>query len=341
MPPWLTARHDSMSLAASLVVCFLFVVTNVQAEWVYQRQAIMGTDINLSLWHEDREKGEQAASAVMAEMHRIDKLLSPYKPTSELSILNETAALEPTTVSAELYALIDKSLFYSRVSEGAFDISFASLGQHYNYREQKKPRAEQLQALLPSIDYRQIKIDPASRSVFFANKYLQIDLGGIAKGYAVDQSIHILQGLGVQHATVSAGGDSRVLGDKRGKPWNVGIKNPRGNDEGHEAVALVLPMINGAISTSGDYERFFIDEDTGERVHHIINPRTGVSVGGVASVSVLGPDGFDTDPLSTTVFVMGPIRGLALIEALPGFECIIIDRRGKVSYSSGLAAPAH
>jgi len=341
MPLWLAARRDSMSLAASLVVCFLFVVTNVQAEWVYQRQAIMGTDINLSLWHEDREKGEQAASAVMAEMHRIDKLLSPYKPTSELSILNRTAVLEPTLVSAELYALIDKSLFYSRVSEGAFDISFASLGQHYNYREQKKPRAEQLQALLPSIDYRQIKIDPASRSVFFANEYLQIDLGGIAKGYAVDQSIHILQDLGVQHATVSAGGDSRVLGDKRGKPWSVGIKNPRGKDEGHEAVALVLPMINGAISTSGDYERFFIDADTGERVHHIINPRTGVSVGGVASVSVLGPDGFDTDPLSTTVFVMGPIRGLALIEALPGFECIIIDRRGKVSYSSGLAAPAH
>jgi len=341
MPPWFSVRRNSFSLAASLVVGFLFVATNVQAEWVYQRQAIMGTDINLSLWHEDRAKGEQAASAVIAEMHRIDKLLSPYKPTSELSILNKTAAVEPTPVSAELYALIDKSLFYSRVSDGAFDISFASLGQHYNYREQKKPRAEQLQALLPSIDYRQIKIDPASHSVFFANEYLQIDLGGIAKGYAVDRSIEILQGLGIQHATVSAGGDSRVLGDKRGKPWSIGIRNPRGKGEGQEGVALILPMINSAISTSGDYERYFIDADTGERVHHIINPRTGVSVGGVASVSVLGPDGFDTDPLSTTVFVMGPIRGLALIEALPGFECIIIDRRGKVSYSSGLATPAH
>jgi len=336
-----SARRNSLSFAGSLLVACWFVVTNVQAEWVYQHQPIMGTDIKLSLWHEDRVMGERAASAVMAEMHRIDKLLSPYKPTSELSRLNKTAAVEPTSVSPELYALIDKSLFYSRVSEGAFDISFASLGRHYNYREQKKPSVEKLQALLPSVDYRQIQINPASRSVFFANEHLQIDLGGIAKGYAVDRSIQILQNLGIQHATVSAGGDSRVLGDKRGKPWNVGIKNPRGKGEGQDGVALVLPMVDGAISTSGDYERFFIDSDTGERVHHIINPRTGTSVGGVASVSVLGPNGFDTDPLSTAVFVMGPIRGLALIETLPSFECIIIDRRGKVSYSSGLAAPEH
>lgn len=329
-----------LGLVGGLLACF-FVALNVQAEWVYQHEAIMGTDINVSLWHEERAMGEQAAAAVMLEMHRIDELLSPYKYDSELSALNRSATVAATRVSAELFALIDKSLFYSRMSEGAFDISFASLGQHYNYRKQQKPSPETLQALLPSIDYQQILIEPASSSVFFANEHLQIDLGGIAKGYAVDRSIHILQGLGIQHATISAGGDSRVLGDKRGKPWRIGIKNPRGSGEGQDGVAVVLPMIDGAISTSGDYERFFIDGDTGERVHHIINPRTGTSVDGVASVSVLGPKGFDTDPLSTTVFVMGPNRGLALIEAMPGYECIIIDRWGKVTYSSGLAAPVH
>src|SRR5690606_5680450 len=120
--------------------------------------------------------------------------------------------------------------------------------------------------------------------------------GGIAKGYAVDRGVAILREHGVRHATLSAGGDSRVLGDKRGQPWLVGVRNPR---KGADSVAITLPLVDTAISTSGDYERFFIDAATGERVHHILNPQTGRSVAGITSVSVIGPQGFDTDPLST------------------------------------------
>jgi thiamine biosynthesis lipoprotein len=135
------------------------------------------------------------------------------------------------------------------------------------------------------------------------------------------------------HASLSAGGDSRVLGDKRGRPWLVGIKNPRA-----DAVAISLPLDNVAVSTSGDYERYFI-ADSGERVHHIINPRTGKSTSGVNSVTIIGPQGFDTDPLSTSVFVMGPEKGLALINKLPGFDAVIITSQGKVLYSQGLENP--
>jgi thiamine biosynthesis lipoprotein len=135
---------------------------------------------------------------------------------------------------------------------------------------------------------------------------------------------------------VSAGGDSRVLGDKLGKPWLVGIRNPRAEDK--NAVAITLPLENCAISTSGDYERFFIDKD-GQRVHHIINPKTGKSPHGIISASVIGPAGFDTDPLTKTIFIMGPEKGLALINSLPGFDAIVITESGKVIYSKGLTPP--
>ncbi len=236
-------------------------------------------------------------------------------------------------ISPELTRLIDKSLYYSRLTDGAFDITFASLARYYDYRKRLTPSEAQRAALLPAINYRLIHLDKQQRTLWFEHPQLYIDLGGIAKGYAVDRGIAILRSHGVMHASLSAGGDSRVLGDKRGRPWLVGIKNPRA-----DAVAISLPLDNVAVSTSGDYERYFI-ADSGERVHHIINPRTGKSTSGVNSVTIIGPQGFDTDPLSTSVFVMGPEKGLALINKLPGFDAVIITSQGKVLYSQGLENP--
>mgnify|MGYP000184977319 CR=1 FL=1 len=316
---------------------FSLVHVSAEAEWLYQRHAIMGTDINITLWHSDERLAQKAASLVESEMHRIDGLLSPYKPESELSQLNRSASKKPFVASPELFRIVERALHYSRLSEGAFDISFAAVGQHYDYRKGLQPDAKTKAKYLSGINFLNIELDAARQSIFFKHKHLQIDLGGIAKGYAVDRSIELVKSLGIEHASVSAGGDSSVLGDKRGRPWLVGIKNPRGQP----GVALSLPLLDAAISTSGDYERFFIDEDSGERIHHIINPASGEAVGGLASVSVIGPEGFDTDPLSTTVFVLGLEKGLRLIERLPEFDCIIIDRKGKVHYSSGFQSPEH
>jgi thiamine biosynthesis lipoprotein len=270
-------------------------------------------------------------------MHRIDQHFSPYIASSELSRANQQAVLatadKPLVISPELTRLIDKSLYYSRLTDGAFDITFASLARYYDYRKRLTPSEAQRAALLPAINYRLIHLDKQQRTLWFEHPQLYIDLGGIAKGYAVDRGIAILRSHGVMHASLSAGGDSRVLGDKRGRPWLVGIKNPRA-----DAVAISLPLDNVAVSTSGDYERYFI-ADSGERVHHIINPRTGKSTSGVNSVTIIGPQGFDTDPLSTSVFVMGPEKGLALINKLPGFDAVIITSQGKVLYSQGLENP--
>ena len=162
---------------------------------------------------------------------------------------------------------------------------------------------------------------------------VRIDLGGIAKGYAVDRSIAILRSLGVEHASVTAGGDTMIMGDRFGRPWVVGIRHP----DDPEKVIARIPMVDAAISTSGDYERYF-DED-GKRYHHIINPQTGKSVGEVRSVTIIGPDATTTDGLSTSVFVMGPERGIALIERLGDVDSVIVTSDGKVLYSSGLAPP--
>ncbi|MGH1470449.1 MAG: FAD:protein FMN transferase [Cellvibrionaceae bacterium] len=329
----------------SLVFILFFFSQTTDAKWLSDEQSIMGTSVSVTLWHEDSAIGKQAIAAVMAEMRRIDETLSPYKPASELSNVNNDAFKQSTTISSELAVIIDKALFYSRVSKGAFDITFASVGQYYDYRKQQQPTDQQRSELVEAINYRYIQFDKQASTIQFLHPRVQIDLGGIAKGYAVDRGARILSDYQITSATISAGGDSRIVGDKRGEPWVIGIKKPRGlsaNDAAkRDKVAIMLPLENTAISTSGDYERFFIDEKTGERVHHILNPKTGKSASGVVSVSVIGPVGFDTDPLSTTVFVLGVDEGLKLMNQFPGFDCVIIDSTGNVHYSEGLEPPVN
>lgn len=310
------------------------------AGWHGDTQNIMGTVINVTVWHADDAKAEQAIAAVMAEMRRIDQQYSPYIPTSELSRVNDIApkstAKNPMSISLELATIIQKAEHYSELSGGAFDITFASLARYYDYRKGLKPTDAQFKELVPQINYKFIHLDAKNNTVYFDHPKVYIDLGGIAKGYAVDRGAEILRQHGIANANVSAGGDSRVIGDKLGKPWLVGIRNPRAEDK--NAVAITLPLENCAISTSGDYERFFIDKD-GQRVHHIINPKTGKSPHGIISASVIGPNGFDTDPLTKTIFILGPEKGLALINRLPGFDAIVIKEDGKVLYSEGLTPP--
>jgi thiamine biosynthesis lipoprotein len=306
----------------------------VAAEWLSREEAIMGTAIRVELWAEDKAAGAAAIDAVMDEMRRIDVLMSPYKPDSELSRVNRDAAAKPVRIGRELYDLIALSLDYSKKTGGAFDITFSSVGYLYDYRRGIRPSEADIAANLDAIDYRHLELDPKTRSIRFARPGVRIDLGGIAKGYAVDAGIAILKKCGFQHALVSAGGDSRILGDHRGRPWVIGIRNPRGDDQ---SMVAALPLTNEAISTSGDYERYF--EADGVRYHHIINPRTGKSAGALMSTTVIGPDATTTDALSTSVFVLGPKAGMALIESLPGIEAVIVMPDGRMEYSAGLKRP--
>lgn len=294
---------------------------------------MMGTEVSVSLWHEDPEAGAAAVDTVFAEVARINELMSTYVGDSRISLINERAAREPVDAGEELFQLIRRSLDISALTLGAFDITYDSVGQHYDFRTRRRPDAATVARELDRIDFRLVQLDQASHSIRFLEAGVRINLGGIAKGYAVERGIDLLRAQGIEHAIVTAGGDSRLLGDRRGRPWIIGIRDPRHDGQ----VAISLPLENEAISTSGDYERYFVED--GVRYHHILTPDTGMPASGVHSATVIGPDAVMTDALSTAVFVMGVEDGLTLMSTLPDYDSIVIDADGRIFYSDGLAIP--
>lgn len=300
--------------------------------WLVRDEVAMGTAIRVELWCEDAARGEAATCEVMAEMHRIDRTMSPHKADSELSIINRDASRAPVPLSNEMFLLLVQAQRFSQFSQGAFDITYASAGCLYDYREGVAPGAAALEQARAAIGWKHLELDARMRSVRFARPGMRIDLGGFAKGHAVDNAAAILARHGIRHAHVAAGGDSRVIGDKRGRPWTIGVRDPR-RDNG---LAALLPLVDTAISTSGDYERFF--EKNGVRHHHIVDPATGASPSAVRSVTVLAPDGLTCEALSKTVFVLGVQRGMDLVESLGGVDAIVVDAAGNLHFSSGMAA---
>jgi len=316
-----------------IVVLSLFAVTSARADWVRREETVMGTRIYVEAWHDNPVQGELALDAVMENMRRIDRLMSHYRPDSQLSQINIHGADGPVPVDPELFELIRTSIHFSEISEGAFDITYASVGYLYDYARHVRPTEKEIAAALPGVDYRKLVLDEEHHAVGFARPGMRIDLGGIAKGYACDRGVEILQRYGIRNAIVTAGGDSRLLGDRRGRPWVVGIRHP--DDKGR--VVLSMPLSDVGISTSGDYERYF--DEGGVRYHHIIDPKTGHSPSGVRSVTIIGPTATDTEGWSKTVFIKGPVDGLRLIEQYPGMDAVVVDKDGKVWYSKGLAPP--
>ena len=327
-----------MTLRLATVVALLLSLTSlslpVRAEWRNRAEAIMGTSIYVELWSDDAPKGDEAIEAVMAEMRRIDELMSHYKPESQLSQINARAAQEPVQVDPELFDLIKLSTHYSIITEGAFDITYASVGHLYDYPHHVRPTEEQIKAALPGVNWRNMLLDAEHHTVRFEHPGMRIDLGGIGKGYAVDRGIAILQARGFKHALVTAGGDSRIIGDRMGRPWVVGIRNP---DDKNKVVTR-LPIVNSAMSTSGDYERYF--DEGGVRYHHIIDPRTGHPASKVRSATILGPTATETDGMSKTAFVLGPEKALEIINRMPQYDAIFVTPEGKILYSNGLAPPS-
>ena len=326
---------DRRGLAVALMLS-VGVPAAAHAEWYrHVEDGIMGTRISMEFWAEDPALAQRAIDGVLGEMRRIDELMSTYKPTSQLSIVNAQAASHPVPVTPELFELLETSLEYSRITEGAFDITYASVGYLYDFRRHIHPTEAAIDKALPAISYRHVLLDREHTTVRFSQPGVRIDLGGIAKGHSVDRAIAILEALGIKHAVVSAGGDSRIIGDRFGKPWIIGIRNPRAADP--DAVITRIPLVDAAVSTSGDYERFF--DENGVRYHHIIDPKTGHSASKVLSATIIGPTATRTDGLSKTAFVLGPEECIRLIDRLGDVDAILVTPDGRVLYSKGLKPP--
>jgi len=318
---------------AGLFVLLLVCVSPARADWMQRTEAIMGTRCYVELWADDPVKGNDAIDAVMAELRRIDALMSHYKPESELSQINQYANERPVQVDKELFDLIKLSTHFSQITEGAFDITYASVGYLYDYPHHIRPSEAQIRAKLPAVNWRNLLLDEEHHSVRFEHPGMRIDLGGIGKGYAVDRGIEILKARGVARALVTAGGDSRIIGDRMGHPWLVAIRHP----DNPNKVVTRIPLSDSAVSTSGDYERFF--DEGGVRYHHIIDPHTGHSASKVRSATILAPTATQTDGMSKTAFVLGPEKALEIINRMPEYDAVFVLPDGRMLYSNGLRPP--
>ncbi len=237
-------------------------------------------------------------------------------------------------ISKELFDLLTTAKEYSVITDGAFDITYASVGYMYDFRKHIHPDESRIGKALPAVNFRHVLLDSKNQTVQFSQKGVRIDLGGIAKGYSVDRGIEILKARGFTRAYVSAGGDSRIIGDRFGKPWMVGIRDPR---KGAGEVITRIPLVDAAISTSGDYERYF--EENGVRYHHIIDPRTGHSASKVRSATIIGPYATRTDGLSKTAFVLGPEKAMEIYNRIDDIDAIIV--RAVLRGERGALPPHH
>ena len=292
--------------------------------------AVMGTQLKITVIGTDPALLDRAMEAAAGEVKRVEDLMTDWR-ASELTSLNESAGQGPREVPRELAAIISRAIELQRLTDGGFDITFAGVGKLWSFKTAPKslPDPGTIKAALRHVNAGAVKVSAADNTVELPAG-MKIGLGGIAKGYGVDRAMKILMDHGIRNAIVDAGGDMKILGKKFGEPWEIAIKHPRRK----ERALAVLNLNNTCLVTSGDYERFF--EYEGKRYHHIIDPRTGYPAEGCMSASVVAPNAEYADALATSMCVLGPEKGLELIERLPRIEAVLVGMNGKVHVSSGL-----
>lgn len=299
---------------------------------VKRAQMQMGTLVTITAVAASEPVAQAAASAGFAEIRRLEELLSTWMPGSELSRVNASAGVRPVPVSPETLAVVQHSLKAAEMTEGAFNIAIGPAVEAWSVTERARiPSEAELDSLKPLLDLHAVHIDVRERTIYLEKAGMRIDVGGIGKGYAADQAVLAMKKAGATAGVAALSGDIKTFGQlPGGKQFPVAIQHPR--REG--AVLAWIDLQNEAISTAGDYERFF--EQEGIRYHHILDPRTLQPARGCQSVTVVAKEGVWADGLDTGIFVMGPERGMALIEHLDGVEAIIVDQEGRLLVSSGL-----
>ncbi|MFQ5480651.1 MAG: FAD:protein FMN transferase [Thermodesulfobacteriota bacterium] len=302
------------------------------ADTITRKATVMGTNLEVTYAGIDKERADKAFAVIVKEFRRVENELSEWRGETYVIKINKNAGKAPVAVPHELFMIIKAAEMVSRLSKGAFDITWASMWGLWDFSSalHNVPDKAKVQARLKKVNYRAVVLDEVKKTVFLREPGMAMGLGGIAKGYAVDSAISLVNAMGIKDIIIKAGGDMRVQGTVGGELWRIGIRHPRDKDK----LLASLSLRDISISTSGDYEHFFIKD--GVLYHHIIDARTGYPARGSRSVTVLGPDTMTTDALSTAIFVMGPKEGMALVERLKGIEVIIVDSKGGLHTSRGI-----
>lgn len=298
---------------------------------VKRHRILMGTLVEISVVGRDEDKAAAAINDAFGEMERVEKLMSRWIPESEVSRINRWAGVRPVKVSTEVREVIQRAGEISKASGGYFDISVGGLLDLWGFEGSggRVPAKVEIEQALGLVGYGAIHMDEEASTVEL-RRGMRIDLGGIAKGYAVDRAYEVLTSRGYGNVIVNAGGDMRVGGRKPKGPWVIGIQDPRDRSR----ILASLDVGDISVATSGDYERYF--EADGVRYHHLLDPFTGYPARQCRSVTILAKDAVTADALATAVFVMGPEKGLRLIEAMEGVEALIVSADGKIIQSQDL-----
>jgi len=296
-------------------------------------QLVMGTFARVVAVAEDSGTARKCIQAALAEIHKVDELMSDYKSDSEISRVNRDAFKQAVRVGESTYEVLQRSIEFSKLTDGAFDVTIGPLMDLFRSAEKKQaaPGEEQIAEARSKVGFEKLKLNDENKTVQFTIDGMRLDLGGIAKGYAVDKAIQAMQRCGAIGAMVDMGGDIRCFGaPPKGKNhWIIGLQdpNPATEDIGGSELLLKLKITNAAVATSGDYRQFILIE--GKRHSHILNRKTGTSAEGLSSVTIIADNATEADALATAVSVMGAEKGLALIEKLPEAEAILITSQPK------------
>lgn len=315
------------------IALLLLLISGCTREQVVQKtETIMGTEVTVTVVAPSATTGGAAVDAALAEVKRIDAMMSLYKDASELTKVNHEAGKRPVTVSPEIIEVADLAKWVSERSGGAFDATIGPLVVLWQMKLQEgaTPTSGEIAGVRKKVGYQKLVINKDASTIFLTQPGMIMDFGGIAKGYAADRAAAVLRQRGINNALVAIAGDIRAMGRRAdGTPWRIGVQHPRE----HDKTLTVLELSDQSISTSGDYERFTILKN--KRYHHILDPRTGRPAEGLESVTIVGGRGAVIDPFTTALFILGAEKGKKTAEDL-GFEAIFVDDRGKVTATRGI-----
>jgi thiamine biosynthesis lipoprotein len=321
-------------------IAILLVVSSAAA-WakpakIEYKDKAMGTWVSLWIWSDKSEAASKASKEVFDEMHRLDAMMSNFKPDSEIGQVNANAGIKPVKVGDETIAVIQRALDVSKRSAGIFDISVGAFKGMWKFDDDMDgtlPDPKEVEKRRKLVNWKDIAVDAKHKTVFLKKKGMAITLGGIAKGYAVDKCVEILKKEGFTDFMVQAGGDMYIAGSKGDDPWMVGIRDPRGPAGTMFAVA---PVKDHSFSTSGDYERGFVKD--GVRYHHILDPRNGQPARASRSVTIRAKDAFTADAWSKVMFIYGWKDGMTIIqrEKLEDFDVVWVDDQNEVHMTDAI-----
>ncbi|GEC78255.1 FAD:protein FMN transferase [Flavobacterium aquatile] len=316
-----------------LFIVFLTTISSF-GQTIYKRKlAMLGSPFEISVVANDSIKANEYSNLAINEVKRIENLISDWIPTTQISEINKNAGIQPIKVDEEVFDLVERAIKISKLTNGAFDISYASMDKIWKFDGSMKemPTPEAIKKSVERIGYQNIILDKENKTIFLKLSGMKLGLGGIGQGYIADKVKELLQSKGCTSGLVNVSGDINTWGKQpNGELWTVGIVNPMNKNK----VFATFPLDNSAVETSGSYEKFV--SFNGIRYSHIIDPRTGYPATGIVSVSVFAKQTEIADALATGIFVLGVEVGLDLVNQLKGIECIIVDDKGKIHASKGI-----